>query len=99
MSAVALISTYAWGSIEKILDGRAHGAGEGEELGRRQGLTSKEDHQMVEPGTADLGQLLGTKRLGEIGAVDLGPERAGDGPHLDRSVWHRGRGSLSGDAP
>jgi hypothetical protein len=58
-------------------------AGEGQELGRRQLLIAKEDHQMAEPGAADRRDRLVVEPRRQIDPEDLRPDRARKRANLD----------------
>ena len=71
---------------EGVFDGLAEAAGEGEEVGRGQCLAAEEDDVVGEPDLADLGDL-GIRRAGEVDALDLGADGAGELGVLDGHRW------------
>ena len=71
---------------ERVLDRLADPAGEREELLGTEELVAEEDHEVLEPGPADLGDGLVDQVGREVDAGDLGPDRAGERQHLDGAV-------------
>src|SRR5262249_33723562 len=63
---------------ERVLDGFAEAAREGEELRDGQALVSKEDDQVLQQRGPDRGGKLGRQRSGQIDAQDLRAQRACD---------------------
>ena len=72
---------------ERVAGDLADGAGEGEELVRRQRLVAEEHDAVLEPGCADLrdGRV---EVAGEVDAGDLGADRSGDRPHGELRARH-----------
>src|SRR5208283_5551043 len=73
---------------ERVFDGLAKAAGEGEKPLRRERLAAKEERQMVERRAPDCGDGGGVEIHGEIDPGDLGAERAGNGAYL-KETTHR----------
>ncbi len=72
----------------RIVDRVAEAPGEGHELRGRERLVPEEEHEVLEPGTAQRGDLRVGERLREIDPANLGPERAGDAAHFDLARRH-----------
>ena len=63
---------------QRIVDRIAESLGESEELGRREFLIAKEDHQMIEQGLADGCDRCRADASGQVHPANFGTERSGD---------------------
>ena len=57
-----------------------------EELLGTEELVAEEDHEVLEPGPADLGDGVVVEAGREVDSGDLGPDRTGERQHLDGAV-------------
>ena len=71
-------------------DRRAEAAAERDMLLDGQRLVAKEDREIGHQRVVDFLELLVAERLRQIHAGDLGADRRGQFPHLDRVIRHAG---------
>ena len=76
---------------EGVFDRPPDAAGKGQELIGRKRLVAKKQHQMLEPGLANLGALFVRQRAGEVDAADLGAQGAGHAVDRDAAISNLGR--------